>query len=69
MISYNVYWIVVIIMFVVMRFRETKGHWPFMKAKANHSTDVASHSGSESREGGVIETKEPLRETTATATA
>ncbi|POR39222.1 Plasma membrane iron permease [Tolypocladium paradoxum] len=63
-ISYNVYWIVVIIMFVVMRFRETKGHWPFMKAKASHSTDTVSHSGSESREGGVIETKEPVRETT-----
>ncbi|PNY29501.1 Plasma membrane iron permease [Tolypocladium capitatum] len=67
-ISYNVYWIVVIIMFVAMRFRETKGHWPFIKAKASHSTGAASHSGSESRDGGVIETKGPVL-TTATATA
>ncbi|KAI1101783.1 iron permease FTR1 [Jackrogersella minutella] len=32
-ISYNVYWITIIIAFGVMRYREVKGHWPFMKAK------------------------------------
>lgn len=33
-ISYNVYWIVAIIGFVVMRFKEKRGRYPFMKAKA-----------------------------------
>lgn len=33
-ISYNVYWIAVITAFVLMRYKETKGHWPFMKPKA-----------------------------------
>ncbi|KAH9235675.1 hypothetical protein K456DRAFT_1779105, partial [Colletotrichum gloeosporioides 23] len=33
-ISYNVYWIAVMLWLVVLRFEETKGHWPFMKPKA-----------------------------------
>ncbi|KAI1205076.1 iron permease FTR1 [Annulohypoxylon truncatum] len=33
-ISYNMYWIAIMIAFVVMRYKEVKGHWPFMKAKA-----------------------------------
>ena len=32
-ISYNVFWICVIVGFVLLRFKETKGHYPFMKAK------------------------------------
>lgn len=32
-ISYNVYWIFVMAMFAVLRFKETKGHWPLLKAK------------------------------------
>lgn len=31
--SYNFYWIVIIITFLTMRFYEVKGHWPMMKAK------------------------------------
>lgn len=31
--SYNFYWIAVIIAFVAMRFNEKKGHWPLMKPK------------------------------------
>jgi len=32
-ISYNVYWIVVIAGFSALRYNEKKGHWPLMKAK------------------------------------
>jgi high-affinity iron transporter len=37
-ISYNLYWLAVIIAFVVMRYNEVKGHWPLMKAKAPKAT-------------------------------
>lgn len=43
-IAYNVYWIFVIASFVVMRYKETKGHWPFMKAK-KVSSETSSESG------------------------
>lgn len=33
-ISYNLYWLVVIVVFVSMRFYEKHGQWPLMKAKA-----------------------------------
>lgn len=32
-ISYNLYWLFVISAFFVLRFKEVKGHWPFMKPK------------------------------------
>ena len=32
-ISYNLYWLAVIIAFVSMRHREVKGHWPLLKPK------------------------------------
>ncbi|KAK4155053.1 iron permease FTR1/Fip1/EfeU [Chaetomidium leptoderma] len=31
--SYNLYWLCVIVSFLVMRYREVKGHWPLMKPK------------------------------------
>ena len=31
--SYDLYWLAVIIGFLAMRYNETKGHWPLMKAK------------------------------------
>ncbi|KAK4042730.1 iron permease FTR1/Fip1/EfeU [Parachaetomium inaequale] len=31
--SYNLYWLCVIASFLVMRYREVKGHWPLMKPK------------------------------------
>lgn len=49
-ISYNVYWIAVIIGFVVMRYKETKGHLPFMKTK-KHNDETMSNDGS----SGVVE--------------
>ena len=33
-ISYNLYWVVVIIAFLCMRYSEKHVHWPLMKAKA-----------------------------------
>ena len=32
-ISYNLYWIVIIVIFFLMRYKENRGHWPFLKAK------------------------------------
>ncbi|KAI0832958.1 iron permease FTR1 [Hypoxylon sp. FL0890] len=39
-ISYNLYWISIMIAFVVMRYREVKGHWPFLKAKTSSAESV-----------------------------
>jgi high-affinity iron transporter len=33
-ISYNLYWVAIIVAFVAMRYRETNGHWPLMKSQA-----------------------------------
>lgn len=41
-ISYNLYWLVVILAFLVMRFKETKGHYPFMSGRAKKA-DAGSH--------------------------
>lgn len=32
-ISYNLYWVTVIIAFLAMRYNEVKGHWPLLKSK------------------------------------
>lgn len=40
MISYNVYWIVIITAFLAMRYNEAKGHWPFMKPKKSTEQSV-----------------------------
>ncbi|KAI0181547.1 iron permease FTR1 [Hypoxylon sp. FL1284] len=39
-ISYNVYWIAVMTSFGVMRYREVKGHWPFLKPKEAKAASV-----------------------------
>ena len=55
-ISYNVYWIAVIIGFLLLRYKETTGHLPFTKSKAGkrpeHASDEVSPSSS------VFESKE-----------
>lgn len=43
-IAYCVYWIAVIAAFLVMRYKEVKGHWPFMKAKKSKSHQLRSGS-------------------------
>ncbi|KAH7272158.1 hypothetical protein MRS44_002664 [Fusarium solani] len=47
-ISYNLYWICVMLGFIVMRFHETHGRWPFTKAKAPAAAvnDTESHASS-----------------------
>ena len=38
-ISYNLYWIIITIVFLSMRYNERTGHWPFMKAKPINIVD------------------------------
>lgn len=46
-ISYNLYWLVVILVFLSMRFYEKNGRWPLMKAKARDAeSDAAEKSSS-----------------------
>ncbi|KAI0885376.1 iron permease FTR1 [Annulohypoxylon maeteangense] len=39
-ISYNMYWIAIMVAFAAMRYKEVKGHWPFLKAKAGSAEPV-----------------------------
>ncbi|KAK7739103.1 high-affinity iron permease [Diatrype stigma] len=41
-ISYNVYWIVIMFSFFAMRYREVKGHWPLQKGKKD-SAEPTNH--------------------------
>lgn len=43
MISYNLYWIFVIAMFLSMRYNEATGHWPLMKSKdtSRHASETS----------------------------
>ncbi|KAH6695485.1 plasma membrane iron permease [Plectosphaerella plurivora] len=62
-ISYNVYWIFVMSWLILLRFKEVKGHWPFMKAKP------AVGDGQESRHSGSSEAPEANEKTGPTTTA
>jgi high-affinity iron transporter len=46
-ISYNLYWLVVITGFLALRYNEKNGHWPLMKAKVTPPLK-ATNSSSES---------------------
>jgi high-affinity iron transporter len=35
--SYNLYWIVIMLGFAALRYKETRGHWPLLKAKKSVS--------------------------------
>ncbi len=51
--SYNLYWLFVILAFFTMRYHEVKGHWPLLKPKAavaGSEVDDQSISKSASRE-------------------
>lgn len=62
-ISYNLYWLVVIVVFVAMRYRERNGHWPLMKASSSDgkrgeragSGVSSSEDDGVSGKGGVLE--------------
>ena len=51
-IAYNLYWVVIIVGFLALRYKEQRGHWPLMKAKATSSDEKADPSSSD-EEGGV----------------
>jgi high-affinity iron transporter len=48
-ISYNMYWIIVILTFLAMRYNETHGHWPLMKSKMTAGPTPAAESDSAER--------------------
>ncbi|KZF23936.1 plasma membrane iron permease [Xylona heveae TC161] len=48
-ISYNIYWIVIIVCFLAMRYNEKKGHWPFLKPKKNLDVEECDDAASGSR--------------------
>lgn len=37
--SYNLYWVFIIVSFIAMRYREIRGHWPLMRPKAAQVSD------------------------------
>jgi len=43
-ISYNLYWIVVSVGFLTMRYNEKMGHWPWTKKKAGVKEEVEAES-------------------------
>ncbi|KAF2843560.1 plasma membrane iron permease [Patellaria atrata CBS 101060] len=45
-ISYNLYWLVVIVAFVTMRYRETTGRWPLLRTKNRDEVHRDSESNS-----------------------
>ncbi|KAI0479163.1 iron permease-like protein [Xylariaceae sp. FL0804] len=51
-ISYNIYWIAVMLSFGVLRYHEVKGHWPLVRGKKGAK-------GSPSPEAGINEVNEP----------
>jgi len=48
--SYNLYWLTIIVVFASMRYKEKHGHWPLLKAKPG-ADDEAAESDDNSREG------------------
>ncbi|PWW79794.1 iron permease FTR1 [Tuber magnatum] len=62
--SYNVYWIIVSLGFMLMLFREKRGHYPLMKAPVS---DRAPREGSDSGAGGVMAGDTPGEKVTPTA--
>lgn len=46
-ISYNLYWVCVIIAFLAMRYNEKKGHWPLLKRKSGIVSIGANKEGEE----------------------
>jgi high-affinity iron transporter len=53
-ISYNLYWLAVIVVFVTMRYQEKNGHWPLMRSPAP-AVPSLSRTQSDSSGGGEAE--------------
>ncbi|KAK5007787.1 hypothetical protein LTR28_004829 [Elasticomyces elasticus] len=54
-ISYNLYWLLVIVAFASMHYNEKTGHWPLRKPKTKVVQDGGSESGSSVLAEGVVE--------------
>ena len=54
-ISYNLYWVFVMLAFYAMRYNEQHGHWPLLKSKAKVDIDTSDESDAGSDSGRVIE--------------
>lgn len=67
-ISYNVYWIFVMAMFVTLRYHEIKGHWPLCKAKPA-AGPAETGSQSESHAGRAADSKTAAQQKTTAASA
>lgn len=52
-VSYNLYWIFVICMFLGMRYNEVHGHWPLMKARREQKLDDDVSSIASGKQGSV----------------
>lgn len=52
--SYNLYWLAVIVVFVAMRYREKNGRWPLMKSQSPVAEGL-SRTQSDSSSGGEAE--------------
>ncbi|KAK4453703.1 putative iron transferase [Podospora aff. communis PSN243] len=48
-ISYNVYWIFVILGFFALRYREVKGHWPLLKGKPEPHEETVTTNNTEEK--------------------
>jgi len=66
--SYNLYWLCVIIVFASMRYSEKHGHYPLMKPKSQGEGRAGSDSGSQ-EEGGVLESSAEKKDEDQTAPA
>ena len=64
-ISYNLFWIVMILGFLLLRFKETKGHYPFMKVKESPIVETkGSDDESSSGSAGSLEKAVPAGKST-----
>jgi len=54
-ISYNLYWLAVIVYYVSMRHKEQKGHFPLMRARTSNADKSSDDSSIENSEGGIVE--------------
>ncbi|KAF2084928.1 plasma membrane iron permease [Saccharata proteae CBS 121410] len=55
-ISYNLYWVTIIVAFAFMRYTERTGHYPFMHKRNGTVPTVETESETDSARGGIIST-------------
>jgi len=60
-IAYILYWVVIILAFFAMRYKETNGHWPLLAATSSRASDK-SNDGSNAEEGKAAFTEKPAED-------